>query len=78
MGLITGVINAVRAGKVFLPGIGSGLWDVVRSSQAHGDEVLPLQACQRFLMNISASRRFAAQSYSLKRLKTLVKHLARR
>lgn len=71
-GLITGVINAVRVGKEILPGIGSGLWDVVRSSQAHGDEVLPLQAPPTlFNVDISASRRFAAQSYSLKRLKTL-------
>ena len=71
-GLIGGVMNAVRTGKEILPGIGSGLWDVVRSSQAQGDAVLPLQAPPSlFNVDISASRRFAAQSYSLKRLKTL-------
>ena len=70
--LVNGLIGALQAGKEILPGIGSGLWDVVRSSQAYGDEVLPLQAPPSlFNVDISASRRFAAQSYSLERLKKL-------
>ena len=70
--VIQGLIGAARAGKEILPGIGSGLWDVIRSSQVGSGEALPLQAPPTlFNVDISASRRFAAQSYSLERLKTL-------
>lgn len=69
---IKSLIGAARAGKEILPGIGSGLWDVIRSSQIGSGEALPLQAPPTpFNVDISASRRFAAQSYSLERFRTL-------
>jgi diacylglycerol O-acyltransferase len=66
--------NAARAGKDILPGIGSGLWDIVRASYAQGAAALPFQAPPTpFNVEISGSRRFAAQSYSLSRLKNIGK-----
>ncbi|MGI9132461.1 MAG: wax ester/triacylglycerol synthase family O-acyltransferase, partial [Rhodoferax sp.] len=64
--------NAARAGKQILPGIGGGLWDIVRASYAEGAAALPFQAPPTpFNVEISGSRRFAAQSYSLARLKRI-------
>ncbi|MEI6804043.1 MAG: wax ester/triacylglycerol synthase family O-acyltransferase [Burkholderiales bacterium] len=63
---------AARAGKEILPGIGSGLWDVVRASYAESAAGLPFQAPPTpFNVEISGSRRFAAQSYALSRLKRI-------
>jgi diacylglycerol O-acyltransferase len=57
-----------------LPGIGSGLWDIVRASYAEGAAALPFQAPPTpFNVEISGSRRFAAQSYSLSRIKNIGK-----
>jgi diacylglycerol O-acyltransferase len=62
--------NVVKAGKEIVPGIGSGLWDIVRSSYAEGTATLPFQAPPTpFNVEISGSRRFASQSYSLSRIK---------
>ena len=62
--------EAARAGREILPGIGSGLWDLLRSSAAQGAAALPFQApATPFNVEISGSRRFASQSYSLARFK---------
>jgi diacylglycerol O-acyltransferase len=63
-----------RAGKDILPGIRSGLWDIMRASYAEGAAALPFQAPPTpFNVEISGSRRFAAQSYSLSRIKNIGK-----
>lgn len=71
-GVLQQLANLARAGRDILPGIGSGLWDIVRASQAHGNAALPFQAPPTpFNVEISGSRRFASQSYSLARFKRL-------
>jgi diacylglycerol O-acyltransferase len=73
-GLLQQLGNVARAGKDILPGIGSGLWDIVRASYAEGAAALPFQAPPTpFNVEISGSRRFAAQSYSLTRIKNIGK-----
>jgi diacylglycerol O-acyltransferase len=62
--------NVAKAGRDILPGIGSGLWDIARASYVEGAAALPFQAPPTpFNVEISGSRRFASQSYSLARLK---------
>ena len=62
--------NVAKAGRDILPGIGSGLWDIARASYVEGAAALPFQAPPTpFNVEISGSRRFASQSYSLSRLK---------
>jgi diacylglycerol O-acyltransferase len=74
VGLLKQLGNVARAGKDILPGIGSGLWDIVRASYAEGAAALPFQAPPTpFNVEISGSRRFAAQSYSLSRIKNIGK-----
>ncbi|MFZ3128410.1 MAG: wax ester/triacylglycerol synthase family O-acyltransferase [Rhodoferax sp.] len=69
-GLLQQISGLARAGRDILPGIGSGLWDMVRATYADGAAALPFQAPPSpFNVEISGSRRFAAQSYSLARLK---------
>jgi len=64
--------NVAKAGKEILPGIGSGLWDIVRASYAEGATALPFQAPPTpFNVEISGSRRFASQSYSIARFKQI-------
>lgn len=66
--------NVARMGREIVPGIGSGLWDIVRSGLDTGDtaSALPFQAPPtRFNVEITGSRRFAAQSYSLARFKRI-------
>jgi diacylglycerol O-acyltransferase len=64
--------NVAKAGREILPGIGSGLWDIVRSSYDESAAALPFQAPSTlFNVEISGSRRFASQSYSLSRLKAI-------
>ena len=71
-GLLQQLKNAARAGKEILPGIGSGLWDIARATYADGAAALPFQAPPTpFNVDISGSRRFASQSYSLARLKRI-------
>lgn len=71
-GLLQQLRNAARAGKEILPGIGGGLWDIARASYAEGASALPFQAPPTpFNVEISGSRRFASQSYSLARLKKI-------
>lgn len=69
-GWIKQLSNVAKAGKEILPGIGSGLWDIVRASYEEGASALPFQApATPFNVEISGSRRFASQSYSLSRFK---------
>ncbi len=71
-GLISQLASAARAGREILPGIGSGLLDMLRVGQADKASALPFQApATPFNVEISGSRRFAAQSYSLTRLKRI-------
>ncbi len=71
-GLITQLANAARAGRDILPGIGSGLRDMLRLGQGDGAAALPFQAPPTpFNVEISGSRRFACQSYSLARFKRI-------
>jgi diacylglycerol O-acyltransferase len=70
-GLLAQLANAARAGREILPGIGSGLWDMLRLGAGAG-AALPFQAPPTpFNVEISGSRRFASQSYSLSRLKRI-------
>ena len=68
-GLLQQIASLARAGRDIAPGIGSGIWDMVRSSLSHTASALPFQAPPSpFNVEISGSRRFAAQSYALSRL----------
>ena len=70
-GLIAQLTSVARAGRDILPGIGSGLWDMLRSMD-DGAPALPFQAPPTpFNVEISGSRRFASQSYSLARFKRI-------
>ena len=71
-GLLSKLADAARAGREILPGIGSGLWDMLRSAEGDSASALPFQAPPTpFNVEISGSRRFAAQSYALSRLKRI-------
>lgn len=64
--------HVVDAGKQILPGIASGLWDVVRPATAQDAAALPFQAPPTpFNVEISGSRRFASQTYPIARLKAI-------
>ncbi len=72
--LMQPLFDAVRMGKDLVPGIGSGLWEIVRSAHANPADAQPFHApATMFNVRISGSRRFAAQSYSIQRLKKLGK-----
>ena len=71
-GLIQQLASAARAGRDILPGVASGLWDIVRAGEPDSATALPFDAPPTpFNVEISGSRRFAAQSYSLARLKRI-------
>jgi len=71
-GLLEQLTELAQAGREILPGVGAGLVDLVRS--AAGDET-PIPALKApstpFNVEISGSRRFAAQSFALSRLKRI-------
>ncbi len=68
--LLDQLTNVAKAGKDILPGVGTGLWDSVRGAFAQSIAALPYQAPPTpFNVEISGSRRFASQSYSLARFK---------
>ena len=71
--LLQSLSDAAKAGGEILPGVGSGLWELVRRS--HSDAAAqPFQAPPTpFNVSISGSRRFAAQSFSLSRFKAIGK-----
>lgn len=71
-GLLQQLGSVARAGRDIIPGIGSGLWDMVKASKADSASVRPFQAPPTpFNVEISGSRRFASQSYSLARFKRI-------
>lgn len=71
-GVLQQLANLARAGRDIVPGISSGVWDIIRASQTHGNTALPFQAPPTpFNVEISGSRRFASQSYSLARFKRI-------
>lgn len=71
-GLLQQLTAMARMGKEILPGVGSGLWDILRASSAEGPAALPFQAPPTlFNVEIAGSRRFAAQSYALSRIKRI-------
>ncbi|MBK9572888.1 MAG: DUF1298 domain-containing protein [Rhodoferax sp.] len=70
--LLGALSAATRAGGQLLPGIGAGLWDMLEGQQANTTSARAFQAPPTaFNVEISGSRRFAAQSYSLARLKAI-------
>ena len=73
-GLLQQLGDVARAGRDILPGIGAGVMDMLRvgAGVADADGALPFQAPPSpFNVEISGSRRFAAQSYSLGRLRAI-------
>ena len=69
-GLLEQLGSVLKAGKEILPGVGIGLWDIVRAAVSETTAALPFQAPPSpFNVEISGSRRFASQSYSLARFK---------
>jgi diacylglycerol O-acyltransferase / wax synthase len=63
---------ALQAGSEALPGLRSGLLDLLRAGTDKGAIALPFQAPPSpFNVAISGSRRFVAQSYSLERMKRI-------
>ena len=71
-GLIKQLSYMAKAGSEILPGIRSAVWDMLRSTLADTAAALPFQAPPSpFNVEISGSRRFASQSYSLARLKRI-------
>jgi diacylglycerol O-acyltransferase / wax synthase len=68
------VERALRAGSEIVPGVGSGLRELVRSAHGRESDAQPFHAPPTmFNVKISGSRRFAAQSYQLDRFKTIGK-----
>jgi diacylglycerol O-acyltransferase / wax synthase len=72
--LLQPLYDAWQTGSEVLPGLGSGLLDIVRGElgKGLGRITLPLQAPPTpFNVEITGSRRFVAQSYSLERIKRI-------
>jgi diacylglycerol O-acyltransferase len=70
--LLQPLYDAVQTGAEILPGLRSGLMDVLRAGSDSGPLALPFQAPpSAFNVPISGSRRFVAQSYSLARIKRI-------
>jgi diacylglycerol O-acyltransferase len=70
--LLSAFSTAKQMGSQVLPGIGAGLWDMLEGLQAETKAARAFQAPPTlFNVEISGSRRFAAQSYSLARLKAI-------
>jgi len=73
-GLLGQLGEALQGGREMLPGVVSGLWDIVRPSDADAALTQPFNAPPSpFNVPISGSRRFVAQSYELARLKAIGK-----
>jgi len=70
-----GILDRVlAAGAEIVPGIRSGLRELVRAAEPESAEAQPFHAPPTmFNVRISGSRRFAAQSYSLARIKDIGK-----
>jgi len=71
-GLLQQISALAKAGREILPGIGGGIWDMVHAQIAETAQAMPFQAPPTpFNVEISGSRRFASQSYSLTRFKRI-------
>jgi diacylglycerol O-acyltransferase len=71
-GVLQQLANVARMGRDIVPGIGTGLWDLVRTGDDNSASALPFQAPPSlFNVEISGSRRFASQTYSLARFKRI-------
>ncbi len=69
-------INKAGSGARTVPGVIKALRDQYKQARIHEAEVVPYQAPPSMLNQaITGSRRFAAQSYSLARIKTVAKAL---
>jgi diacylglycerol O-acyltransferase len=70
--LLQQIAHLARAGREMAPGVGMGLWDMVRANLTETATALPFQAPPSpFNVEISGSRRFASQSYSLSRFRRI-------
>ena len=68
------VVDVVQTGRKIIPGLGSGLLDLLRTANPDDARALPFQAPPSlFNVGISGSRRFVAQSYSLTRVRQIGK-----
>lgn len=73
-GLLKQTLGSLQAGREILPGLASGLWELVRPADMNAILSKPFKAPPSpFNVPISGSRRFVAQSYSLERLKAIGK-----
>lgn len=73
-GLLGAILGAARAGADIVPGVRSGLWEILRSARKDSADATPFQAPPTILnVPISGSRRFAAEAYSLARFKAIGK-----
>ena len=71
-GLLEQLTELAQAGREILPGIGAGLVDLARSAAGEETPIAALKAPPTaFNVEISGSRRFAAQSFALSRLKRI-------
>ena len=71
-GLLEQLTELANAGREILPGIGAGLVDLARSAAGEETPIPALKAPPTpFNVEISGSRRFAAQSFALSRLKRI-------
>ena len=72
VGLLEQITTLIDTGRDLAPGVVSGLWDMLRSTPEESASALPFSAPPSlFNVEISGSRRFAAQSYALSRLKRI-------
>lgn len=68
------LIGLAKVGAGLLPAIGTGIRELMRAADEATPDAAPFQAPPTMLnVPISGSRRFAAQSFSLDRMKTLAK-----
>ncbi len=68
------LLRSLNSNYRVVPGLARGFWDMLRSGDAQAIDATPYQAPPSMLnVKISSSRRFAAQSYSLARLKIVAK-----
>ena len=73
-GLLQQATEVLQAGREMLPGVVSGLWDILRPAEPDAALSQPFKAPPSpFNVPISGSRRFVAQSYELARLKAIGK-----
>lgn len=71
---LTALAESIASNARILPGIRKGLWDLVRPSATDLADVTPYQAPpSMFNVKITSSRRFAAQSYPIDRIKAVGK-----